>query len=102
MRIAIGSLMQETNTFVPFRTTLRTFENYYLYRGNELLHGFGEARVEIPAFLAVLGAAGVEPVPLLAAHAGANGPVQRDAFDQLVDELIARLHAAGHVDAVLL
>jgi microcystin degradation protein MlrC len=102
MRIAIGSLMQETNTFVPFRTTLRTFENYYLHRGDALLHGFGDARVEIPAFLHVLAEAGVEPVPLLAAHAGANGPVQRDAFDALVDELTSRLIAAGHVDAVLL
>ena len=30
MRIAIGSLMQETNTFVPFRTDVETFEAYYL------------------------------------------------------------------------
>jgi microcystin degradation protein MlrC len=102
MRIAVGSLMQETNTFVPFRTTLRTFEDYYLHRGEQVLRGFGGARVEIPAFLAVLAESGIEAVPLLAAHAGANGPVQRDAFDQLLGELVDRLRAAGRIDGVLL
>jgi microcystin degradation protein MlrC len=66
MRVAIGSLMQETNTFVPFRTTVDTFNAYYLRRDGDVLTGFGEARVEIPGFLSVLREAGVTPVPLLA------------------------------------
>ncbi|MDR3537948.1 MAG: M81 family metallopeptidase [Acetobacteraceae bacterium] len=102
MRIAVGSLMQETNTFVPFRTTVDTFNAYYLRRDAELLTGFGSARVEIPGFLSVLAEAGATPVPLLAGHGGSNGPVMRETFDVLVSEMVHRLAARRPVDGVLL
>jgi microcystin degradation protein MlrC len=102
LRIAIGSLMQETNTFVPFRTDVATFERNYLRRGPEVLRGFGSARVEVPGFLDVLHAAGAEAVPLLAGHAGSSGPVRRAAFDALVSEMAELLAGAGPVDGLLL
>jgi microcystin degradation protein MlrC len=102
LRIAIGSLMQETNTFVPFKTTLETFHSVYIYKGEELLTAYGTARVEVPAFLDVLREAGATPVPLLAGHAGSNGPLTRPCFDTLLNDLLARLKAAAPVDAVLL
>ena len=102
MRIAIGSLMQETNTFVPFRTGIGTFEAYYLRRGDAVLTGYGDAKVEVPGFLDVLREAGAEPVPLLAGHAGSGGPVCRADFDALVGEMTDRLAEAGPVDGVLL
>ena len=102
MRIAVASLMQEANTFVPFRTDLDTFRSVYLHRGMEMLTGYGAARVEVPAFFDVLREAGVEAVPLLAAHAGSSGPVTRAAFDTLVSEMEQRLHDAGQLDGLLL
>jgi len=102
MRVAVGSLMQETNTFVPFRTTVETFRSHYIRRGREVLEGFGDARVEVPGFLSVLAEAGIAPVPLLAAHALSGGYVTRAAFDELLGELVARLEEAGPVDGVLL
>ena len=53
-RIAIASLMQESNSFSPLKTTVGTFESYYLYRGAEILTRYGEARTEVPGFLAAL------------------------------------------------
>jgi microcystin degradation protein MlrC len=102
MRIAIGSLMQETNTLVPFRTTVETFESFYLHRGTGMLTGYGAARVEVPAFLSVFAAAGAEVVPLVGGYAGASGIVTRAAFDELVSEMTDRLAAAGRVDGVAL
>ncbi|MFO1057405.1 MAG: M81 family metallopeptidase [Dongiaceae bacterium] len=102
MKIAIASLMQETNSFSPLPTTVATFESYYLLRGQELMTGYGEARVEVPGFLAVLDAAGATPVPLLAAYAAASGTVTREAFDSLVGEIEERLRRAGPVDGLLL
>lgn len=102
MRIAIGSLMQETNTFAPVRATVETFRAMYLHRGEAMLTGFGSARVEVPGFLDVLRSAGVEPVPLLAAHAGSSGPVLRSDFGCLLDEMADRLMQAGPVDGLLL
>lgn len=102
MRIAVGQIFQESNTFAPSRTTLQTFQSVYLWRGSELLSAFGGARVEIPAFLSVLQRAGVTPVPLLAANALAGGVVTRAAFETLMTELEARLAAAGKLDGLLL
>jgi microcystin degradation protein MlrC len=102
MRIAVGQLFQESNTFAPSRTTLQTFQSVHLWRGAELLTGFGGARVEVPAFLDVLRTAGAAAVPLLAANALAGGVVTRAAFESLMTELEARLAAAGKIDGVLL
>jgi microcystin degradation protein MlrC len=102
MRIAIGSLMQESNSFSPLPTTVATFESYYVYRGDEILTRYGDARTEVPGFLAILKEAGAEPVPLLAAYAAASGTVTRAAFNTLVGEMEERLRAAGQVDGLLL
>jgi microcystin degradation protein MlrC len=102
MRIAVGQLFQESNTFAPSRTTLQTFQSVYLWHGDEILTGFGDARVEVPAFLAVLRQAGVTPVPLLAANALAGGVVTRAAFESLMGELERRLSEAGRIDGLLL
>jgi microcystin degradation protein MlrC len=102
MRIAVGSLMEEANSFSPIPTTVATFESYYVYRGDELLTRYGDARTEVPGFLAVLKEAGAMPVPLIAAYAAASGTVTREAFDTLVGEMEDRLRAAGPVDGLLL
>jgi microcystin degradation protein MlrC len=94
--------MQETNSFSPTQTTLETFAAYYLLRGDEILTGYGDAQVEVPAFLDVLRQAGATPVPLLAASAASGGPVAPDTFATLLDELVDRLRRALPVDGVLL
>jgi len=102
MRIAIGSLMQETNTFSPVKTTVETFRSYYLLYGDELFTGYKNAQVEVPGFIDVLRAANVEIAPLMAGFAAASGVVTRAAFDELVNDLLLRLQAALPVDGVLL
>lgn len=101
-RIAVGLLMQESNSFSPLPTTVETFESYYVYRGDELLTRYGDARTEVPGFLSVLAGQGATPVPLLAAYATASGTVTRAAFDALVGEMEDRLRAALPVDGLLL
>ncbi|HWY65682.1 MAG TPA: M81 family metallopeptidase, partial [Rhizomicrobium sp.] len=106
MRIAIAEFKQETNTFVPFTTTLKTFEEQYLHRGEEMLTAFGKARLEIPGALDAIREAGATPVPLLATMAMASGTVERKSFDILMAEIEERLKAAiakdGPVDGVFL
>jgi microcystin degradation protein MlrC len=102
MRIAIAEFKQETNTFVPFTTTVKTFEEQYLHRGEEMLTAFGRARLEIPGALDAIREAGAEAVPLLATMAMASGTVERVSFDILMNEIVERLKAAGAVDGVFL
>ncbi len=101
-RVAIGSLFQETNTFVPFRTTLETFRSQYVWRGEELLEGFRTGRVEVPGFIAVLQGAGADVVPTLSAYAASGGPLTRAAFETLLGELVERIAQASPLDGVLL
>jgi microcystin degradation protein MlrC len=102
MRIALAEFKQETNSFVPFTTTVKTFEDQYLYRGAEMLSGFGKARLEIPGALDALKEEGAQVVPLLATMAMASGTVERKSFDFLMGEIEERLRAAGPVDGVFL
>ena len=101
-RVAVASLMQETNTFSPIPTTIALFETYYVLRGEELRSGYGPARVEVPAMLAVLQQADIEAVPLYAAYAAAAGPLRRTDFDAMVGEIERRLADAGPLDGLLL
>ena len=99
MRIAIAGFMQETNSFVPFTTTVKTFEEQYFHRGDELLSAFGAARLEIPGALDVFEQAGAVPVPLLATMAMASGTVERKSFDIIMGEMEQRLKDAQANDA---
>ncbi|MCP5412359.1 MAG: M81 family metallopeptidase [Alphaproteobacteria bacterium] len=102
MRIAIAQFMQETNSFVPFTTTVKTFEEQYLHRGEELFTAFGKARLEIPGAIAALKEVGAEIVPLIATMAMASGTVERASFEILLGEILERLRTAGPVDGVYL
>ncbi len=102
MRIAIAQFMQETNSFVPFVTTVQTFADQYLYRGAEMLTAFGSARLEIPGAIAALKAARADIVPLIAAMAMASGTVERASFETLLGDILTRLEAAGPVDGIYL
>ena len=102
MRIAIAEFKQETNSFVPFTTTVKTFEDQYFWRGEDVLTAFGHARLEIPGALGAIREAGAEAVPLLATMAMASGTVERKSFDIIMAEIEQRLRAAGPVDGVYL
>ncbi|MEJ0085289.1 MAG: M81 family metallopeptidase [Pseudomonadota bacterium] len=102
-RIAVGLLMQESNSFSPLATTVETFEQYFFRRGDEVFSAqFAPMRNEIHGFLSVLEEAGATPVPLIAAGAYAGGSLTRDAFESLVAELEGRLRSVLPVDGLLL
>ena len=102
MRIAIAEFKQETNTFVPFTTTVKTFEDQYLHRGDDMLTAFGNARLEVPGALDACRAAGATALPLLATMAMASGTVERASFEILMTEVLERLRAVLPVDGVFL
>jgi len=101
MRIAIGQFMEESNTFVRQRADLDHFRATQLLYGEEIAARLGGTRCEVGGFLDVLGPAGVEIVPMVAANAVSSGPVARAAFDHVAGAMRERLAAAGRVDAVL-
>jgi len=103
LRIAVGSILQESNSFSPLPTVLETFEQNLFLHGAEMLRpDYGGLNISVPAILSVLKEAGAVPVPLIAAEAIASGPLTRATFEILVKEMETRLRAAGRVDGLLL
>lgn len=101
-RIAIGQVMEESNTFVRQRADLAHFQANQLLHGPEIAMRLSGTRSEIGGFLDTLGPAGVEIVPTVAANCVSSGPVPRATFEALKEALLDRLAATGPVDGVLL
>lgn len=102
-RIAVGSILQESNSFSPIPTTLKTFEQNLYLRGEDMLRPqYGGMNITVPGILSVLAAAGAVPVPLISAEAIASGPLTRAAFEVLMTEMETRLSASLPVDGLLL
>lgn len=101
-RIAVGQLAQETNSFVPFRTSLGHFARRQMRRHDQVLAGWGEERTEVPGMLSILRQAGCAIVPLPCAAADSGGPVTLEAFETLLGALLEDIRAALPLDAVVL
>lgn len=90
MRIAVGGISHETNTFSTLTTGL---DEFTVRRGEEIVQG---------QFWDGYRSQGVEFAPTLTAGAPPHGLVRRDAYLALKSELLERLERALPVDGVYL
>jgi microcystin degradation protein MlrC len=103
MRIALGGITHEANSFCPRLTTLADFQARQLARGDEILSGWRSTRTEQAGALSVLIVEpGCQVIPTLLARALSAGPLEAQAFRALLDELLERIAAACPLDGVLL
>jgi microcystin degradation protein MlrC len=103
MRIALGGITHEANSFCPHVTTLADFQGRQLARGDEILAAWGSTRTEQAGAMSVLARVpGCEVMPMLLARALSGAPPRADTFRALLDELLARLRDAAPLDGVLL
>lgn len=102
MRVFVASLATETNTFSPFLTGFRNFEESYLVRGGD--HGDDPLAIALPPvrWRQMTAAVGGEFIESLAAFAQPAGLTLRPVYEQYRDEILADLAAALPVDMVLL
>lgn len=100
-RIGIVGLLQESNTFLGEPTRRSHFEADLLLRGEAIREAMRSAPHEVGGFFEELERAGAEAVPLFLARALPYGTIERDAFERLVDELLAEVAAAGPLDGIL-
>jgi len=101
LRIAIGALMQETNSFSPVPGTEDHFRGGLL-RGAEIRDRLHNAPGEVAGFYDVLEEAGVEVAPTLSAKGVSAGRLSRKTYEALRDELLAAIVGAGRLDGILL
>lgn len=101
MRIALGGINHETNTYADPISGPTGLERFTIRRGDRMLRARGTATF-LGGFLHGCEELGAEPLPTLWAFAGPSGTVTAEAYAALRDELLDRLRAVLPVDAVAL
>jgi microcystin degradation protein MlrC len=102
IRIAIGGLMHESNTFAGAATDRHAFEVGGLETGDGIFARWGAAHHEVAGFFDAAQADGFEIVPTLMGWATPAGAVAQECYHELTEALIRSIDRAGTVDAVVL
>ncbi|HYI15017.1 MAG TPA: M81 family metallopeptidase [Thermomicrobiales bacterium] len=105
MRIAIGGVSHETNTFSSIPTDLAQFQRRTLLRGPALIQASRGVGNVLGGMVDTASDLGWQLVPLLFASATPSGKVRRGTFEMLANELVRGLSDArrdGPLDGVLL
>lgn len=80
MKIVVGSIQHESNTFTPIRTE---YKDFYILRGEEMLSKISVTKI--------LQEEGVDIIPTIYANSVPSGVVGYDSFIRLREELIERI-----------
>jgi microcystin degradation protein MlrC len=88
MRVLIGAIGHESNTFTPFLTTL---DDFYVRRGTEILE-HPMRRGALAGIVDTLSTGNVELVPTIAAGAMPGGVVERSAYEAFKRAVLDRAH----------
>ncbi len=102
MRIAVGCIGHETNTFSPVTTTIDNFKKGSYHRGDEIIAAFRGTRTITGGFLDIAAQLNLQPVPLLWTFATPSGMVAHAAYETLKSEFLALLQNVGELDGILL
>lgn len=103
MRIALGCFSQESNTFSPVHGSWEHLRTNEFLRGRSLLEEFEGTKTELGGVIDYAHGRGTEVVPLLSARAVASaGPMLREVFESIRDQLRACFSEVQKVDGVLL
>ena len=103
LRIGIGGLWHETNTFAPGLTTIQDFVDYRLADGPRAVRdALAGTATEIGGALVACGELGYEPVPFFYAGAVPGPTIAADARALLWEQFLAALEQALPLDGVLL
>jgi microcystin degradation protein MlrC len=102
MRIAVGGIYHESNTFFKQPMTIERFAEGQFHRGEDISKNWAGTGSEMAGFLEGARNFGFEVVPTLMAWGMPSGALTDETFEALAGELIERLKAAAPLDGVLL
>lgn len=104
MRIFVAGLATETNTFAPWPTGLRGFEESGVFRGDSTTRGTGtETDLLIRRLRSCAAADGHEVIEGLFAFAQPSGPTLQSVYESFREEILSAVRGQQHpLDVVLL
>lgn len=92
MKIAVGGILHESNTFSPRRTDRAAFA---VKVGEEIVAHWAEAHHEMGGFIEGASRFDYELCPTLLAEATPSGPVADEVLEELTEELLTRTRDSG-------
>lgn len=103
MRLALIHVGQETNDFNPVPTTLRDYQAFGVYEGQEIFDRLGTMG-QCGGYLAAVQESGraIETIPIIRAWAVAGGRIDRTSFDFFRQKMEDGLRKAGRIDGLAL
>jgi microcystin degradation protein MlrC len=102
MRIAVGGIYHESNTFFSQPMTMARFAEGQIHRGEEILPNWRDTCSEMAGFLQGARQFDFDVAPTLMAWGMPAGELTDETFETLTGDLIERLNAAGPLNGVLL
>jgi microcystin degradation protein MlrC len=102
MRVFVAGLQTETNTFAPWPTGARGFEEAGIGRGAAVLEGQRSDYQTAQRWRDLCARDGHEFAAGLFAWAQPSGPIVQSVYEGLRDEILSELRSAGPFDVVLL
>lgn len=102
MRIIVGGISHETNTFTPVTTSLRSFKERFYMRGNEIIENFRETNTPIGGFIDGAKHHDITIIPTIFAEALPSNTTPEPIFNSILKDLLESISEAGSIDGVLL
>lgn len=102
VRIAIGQVAHETNTFSNVKTTTDLFKSYEWVYGDEILNKHQGVRNYLGGMIDKAVEDHVEIVPTFSTYCNPSGSITKEALETIRDELISTIQSAGELDAICL
>jgi microcystin degradation protein MlrC len=101
MKVLVGGLSHESNTFSNVYTGMRQFEASRVAYGDDIQKLVAGTNTSLGGFLSVAGRIGIEPIFTVSAGANPSGPVLRSAYESFKERILAGLRRE-RVDGVYL
>src|SRR4051794_36417276 len=102
MRILIGEITHETNTFSDVRTTVESFKQWEWLHGEEIVLRHRGVRDYLGGIIDRAEELGIDIIPTFSANAMPSGIITRETYERLISELITGIKAARDYDAICL
>ncbi len=99
MKVAVASMMQETNTFSHLRTE---YEDFRTAKGEEVYGVDKWKRHSVMGIIETLKDGGIQVVPTFAAIALPGGLIKKEAFEKIVSMIVGGIKEAAPLNGVCL
>jgi microcystin degradation protein MlrC len=102
MKVAIGQLVHETNTFSNVRTDQRLFEQWDWSTGDAIREKYTGVRDSLGGMIDGAARQGVQLVPTFSAYAYPSGLITEETYRAAEAEILNGIERAGQLDAICL